>query len=202
MIWLLNKNILSKNTFVSMSEEKLEILKRKVNELSEDDLVSSSIVITNDNVLNFSEQEYMTQYLPTEISRCQYLKKVYRYKYYGCKQIIDSVEDENINIDLSKIIDPLDFSYSALTKISGESDTFLKSYLTQKINPEFYVFMHDVLSSFRIEEIEQYDIETIETIKRLSANIIKTDCDYYLNQGPVASMNSKVIKLARSLSLK
>lgn len=198
MIWLSDKNTISKNQFVSKDESLTNNLLFELKKVKESDLVGSEIIITDKRVCDGYENDIFIKYFDTNISRCQYLLKKYRCRYPVSKFILESLET-NQEIDLGKMIDVFSYDFSILKKISNYADSSIKSYLTQKISEDYYFFIFKLLDVLRLEKIRDYDIDKIKHIKEMSSDIIETNCDYYLDKTIVASNNSKVLNLAFKL---
>ena len=198
MIWLKEKNSLSCYNISTIDSDKLDELKSELNESSSYELVSSKIVITNNRVFDEYKDGFFTRYFDTDISRCQYLQKVFKSRYPVSKDILESV-NSSTEFDLSKLIDLVSYEYTCLKKVSNYSDPVLKAYLTKKINQDLYFFAYRILDILKFEKVSEHDLSRLKQIKELSFGVVDTNCDFYFDKVPISEYNSKVLALAKRL---
>ena len=199
MIWLKDKNILTKGEFVSLDEESVKKAHNELKKLESSYLIDSKIIFSNKRVSDYSENGILTKYYETDISASQYLVKQYKSKYPTCVNILENLNN-NYEVDLREMIDVYSNSFSVLSRVSKYEDTSLKRFLTEKINPDYYFFIYRLLEIMRIKKISEHDISKIEKIKELSKEeTLDTNCDYYLDRVIVAESNSKILTLAQKL---
>lgn len=198
MIWLKEKNTLSSYNISTLDSDKLDELKSELNKPCSYELVESEIVITSNRVFDEYKDGFITKYFDTDISRCQYLKKRFKNKYPVSGIILDNI-NSTAEFDLSKLIDLFSFEYTCLKKVSNYSDSFLKAYLTEKINQDLYFFTYKIFDILKFEKVSEHDLNRLKQIKELSFGVVDTNCDYYLDKVPISEYNSKVIALVKRL---